>query len=140
MSVLQLLRNFCIFSLTFVALLLGVTKLTSHGAQDAHELWVKQFENNYTPTLNSYVEKHLRLPLRISHEGLRLCVGTSEVACGVLLIIGSKAAARVMVLALVVLCAVIYINDAPNLEGVAFPGALLLMSVFIVLTAKRSKR
>lgn len=126
-------------ALVFVALLLGVTKLTSLGAQDAHDLWVRQFENNYAPLLNESLARS-RVPLRLSHEALRLGVGCTEVACGLALVAGSQMAALALTTLLAALCGTMYYSDPSDMAGLVFPAVMTGMCAFVALTSGKKKR
>lgn len=135
--VVQSLRSFCIIGLCCVALIMGITKLTPHGAQGAHDLWVKKFENNYTPVVNEAL-RGIHVPLRLSHELLRLTVGTAEVACGLALVSGSRWAAQILGALLVGLCAWSYVRD--DADGAMFPAVMAAMCGFIAVTGKKGVR
>lgn len=132
-------RIVCISCLVFVSFLLGFTKLTSLGAQDAHDLWVRQFENNYAPKLNEALSA-AKVPLRLSHEALRLGVGCTEVACGVALAAGSKIAALALTLLLIGLCGAIHHSDPTDSAGLVFPGVMTIMCVFVAVSAGKKMR
>ena len=136
---LRVIRSCCVFLLTALACLLGLTKLAAFGkiAPGAHESWRRVFENHYAPQFNSFLKSY-DFPISINHSHLRILVGSLEVLSGAALVLGSAFAAWTLSVLMFMLCLVIYGQD--DIDALTFPLCITAMCLFVSITAPSTKR
>jgi len=137
-SLLQTMRWTATLAVASVACLLGVTKLTDRlNTGEAYSYWQRIFESNYGPALENLL-KGTGFP-SVHHAHLRLGVGISELLCGTLLLVGSRAAAGILTVLMGGLLLVAY-RDSSNGNDLGFLLILTLLCFFLSVVPRGKRR